>query len=101
MKKVEIGIYRTFTEYFARGIKGYCMREIKDNDRYCLALKIKHKLNENKIKKCIVRPLAGGEPGSFFPSNKADLEIIAGEISSDFEKTGLKSKINEKIYVKK
>ena len=82
MKKVEIGIYKNFKEYFAFGISGYKMTAIKDEDKYTLAFKIRDKLNKKKIKSCFIRPFKNGDAGHYLPT-KYDLEEIAKIISED------------------
>ncbi len=54
MTKVEIGVHLTYSEYFSLGISGYKMREIRDNDKHILAIKIINKLIEKGIKSCFV-----------------------------------------------
>ncbi|MDP2672284.1 MAG: hypothetical protein Q8O84_00530 [Nanoarchaeota archaeon] len=97
MKKAEIGIYKNYKEYFAFGISGYRMKEIKDEDKYTLAFKIRDKLNKKKIKSCFIRPFKNGDAGHYLPT-KYDLEEIAKTIS--YYKN-LEIKINNNFYTRK
>ena len=99
-KKVEIGIYKNYKEYFALGISGYKMRKIKDNDKYILAIRIRNKLNEKGIKGCFIRPIKNGDENFSFLT-KSELETIALSMSFNPNNKDLNIKINEKIYFKK
>lgn len=100
MKKVEIGIYRTYGEYFALGISGYKMREIKNNDKHCLAFEIRNKLNERGISRCFIRPIKNGEK-NYCSLADEELEAIAISMSYNPSKKDLNVKINKEIYIKK
>ena len=100
MKKIVIGIYRNYKEYFALGISGYKMREIKNNDKYCLAFEIRNKLNKKGIKGCFIRPIKNGDENRY-PATKSELEAIALSMSYNPNNKDLNIKINEKIYFKK
>lgn len=99
-KKVEIGIYKNYREYFALGISDYKMREINDGDKYILAIRIRNKLNKEGIKKCFIRPIKNGNENYCFLA-KSELEAIANSISFNPNDKNLNVKINEKIYIKK
>ncbi|MBI2056960.1 hypothetical protein HYT91_01770 [Candidatus Pacearchaeota archaeon] len=92
MKKVEIGIYKNFKEYFAKGISGYKMKEVKNTDKYSLGIQIRNELNKNvsrstprrgtsKIKKGFVSQLKNGE--GYYPLTAFELEAIADTISDE------------------
>ncbi len=99
MKKVEIGIYKNHKEYFALGISGYNFRKIKDEDKHCLALKIKNELNRKKINSCFIRPLILSY-NQFLNIRNEDLEAIARTMSFGVSNEKLEVKINNKIYIK-
>ena len=100
MVNAEIGIYKSYTEYFALGISDYRMKEISNKDKYCLAFEIRNNLNRRKIKSCFIRPLNLSSNGFLTPSDE-DLEGIAIAASLDISKTGLEVKINKEIYIKR
>lgn len=100
MGKVEIGIYKSYKEYFALGISGYKMREIKNEDKHCLAFEIRNRLNKKGINKCYIRPFKNGD-ANYFPVNESELETIAIEMLLDLDETNLKIELNNEAYVKK
>ena len=100
MKKFEIGIYKTYCEYFALGISGYKMKEIKNKDKHCLAFEIRNKLNREKINEVFIRPIKNGVQDCS-SINESELEMIAIAMSMDIDKTNLKIKLNKEIYIKK
>ena len=100
MKKVEIGLYKSYKEYFALGISGYKMRKTKDDDKYILAIKVRNKLNEEGIRGCFIRPLKNGDENCY-PATKSELEAIAISMSYNPNNKNLNIKINEEIYIKK
>lgn len=99
-KKVEIGIYRTYHEYYALGISGYKMRKIKNEDKHCLAFEIRNRLNKKGINKCYIRPFKNGDENHCFLTG-SELEAIAISMSYSPDNKDLNVKINEKIYIKK
>ena len=100
MRKVEIGIYRDYKRYFALGISGYKMREIKNEDKYCLAFVIRNKLNKKGIEHCFIRPFENNDE-RYYSAIKSELEAIANTMSFNSNKEDLNIKINEEIYIKK
>ena len=98
---MEIGIYKSYNKYFARGISGYKMKEICNEDKYCLAFKIRNKLNEKKIEFCFIRSLNLSSNG-FLGASKDDLEAIASAMSFNTNNKKLEIKINYKeLYEKR
>ena len=100
MEKVEIGIYKSYQEYFALGISGYKMRKIRNKDKYCLAFEIRNELNKKKIKYCSIRPLAK-DTENYLSATKSELEAIVSTMSINTNNKKLEIKIKEKIYIKK
>ncbi|MEK6817404.1 MAG: hypothetical protein AABX80_01255 [Nanoarchaeota archaeon] len=100
MEKVEIGIYKNHREYFALGIFGYKMKEVKNNDKYCLGLKIRDELNKKKIKSCFIRRFKNSDK-DYFPLTKSELEVIADSMSFNTNNKYFKVKIKKEIYSKK